>query len=79
MKQAPAVTERVIGKAAGVDADGTPATMSKTAYEKVRELQQEQLRLVRKQIELYREEENRLMEALAKYPPPGQLSFIEGE
>ena len=79
MKQAPAVTERVVGRAGGVEADGTPVGMSKTAHEKVRELQQEQLRLVRKQIELYREEENRLMETLAKYPPPGQLSFIEGE
>jgi hypothetical protein len=66
-------TERVLGSAAGVNADGTPIN----AHEKVRQLQQEQLRLVREQIKLFKEEENRLMKELSAYPLPGQLPLIK--
>ena len=43
------------------------------AYAKARELTQNQLRLVRKQIAFYKAEEKRLVEELEKMPLPGQI------
>ena len=69
MKKAQASIEKVIGKAAGVDEDGVPATITKTAYERVRELVQEQLQVVRRRKAELDEEENFLMEKLRLMTP----------
>ena len=67
--------ERVQGRAAGVNADGTPVV----AYEQVRKLLQEQLSIVRERIKYYKEEEKYYVEKLASYPLSGQLPLIEEE
>jgi hypothetical protein len=69
MKKAQASIERVVGKAGGVEADGTPVGITKTAYDKVRELVQEQLQVVRRRKAEIEEEENFLMEKLRLMTP----------
>ena len=73
MKKAQASIEKVIGKAAGVDEDGTPVGIAKTAYDKVRELVQEQLQVVRRRKAELDEEENFLMEKLRLMTPKSSM------
>ena len=73
MKKAQASIEKVIGKAAGVEADGTPVGIAKTAYDKVRELVQEQLQVVRRRKAELDEEENFLMEKLRLMTPKSSV------
>lgn len=74
MRKAAESIEKIKGRAAGVNADGTDP--NEQAYAKVRALTQKHLRMVRKQKAYYIAEEKRLMAELEAMPLPGQRDFL---